>query len=132
IAVEDDDPGVPEDLHDLVLLSRFVVVIPQDADDGDAERSRQLAREHARLLRQAVVRQVAAEDQDVSLGAGRGEDRLERALGRLRAVQVTDGGDAHESPGVHSGGIWTGWGSDRGAAEDRDSRGSPPSTERSR
>ena len=109
------DPGLPEDLHDLILLPRLVVVVPEDTHGGDAERGGQLAREHARLLGQPVVRRGRRTRSRTS-GLGRWRRRSmgwKRALRRLGAVQVTDGGDAHRRarasiPAEHR----TGWESD--------------------
>ena len=58
-------PASIEDLPDLVLLARLVVVVAQHGDVGILSCGRQLLDEHLRLLGQAVVGQVAAEDQHV-------------------------------------------------------------------
>ena len=75
-------------------------MVTEDRDDRDAGNRGELAHQHARLLGQAVVRQIAAKEQDVRVRRRRPEYRLERPLGRLRAVKVTDGGDAHCWPDV--------------------------------
>ena len=59
--------------------------------------ARQLAREHARLLGQAVVGEVAGEQQHIGGFRDLREQRLKSALRGLRAVKIANRGDAHDS-----------------------------------
>src|SRR5678815_1008202 len=69
VSVEHCDAGVGEDLPNLVGLPGFVVMIPEYRDTRNAKRRGDVAREHARLFRQAVVGQIATEHEDIrSLG----------------------------------------------------------------
>src|SRR5262249_51242728 len=65
VAVQHGDAGVTHNLRDLLLLAAFKVVIAQHSDQWNLDSAHDLAGEHARLLRQTVIRQVAADCYDV-------------------------------------------------------------------
>ena len=96
VAVEHDDAGVLEDPGDLALLARFEVVVAEDGDDRNLDGGKQLLDEAARLFDQAVVGQVAAEDENVGRLANLGEQRLQRSRRRRAAVvQIAERGDTN-------------------------------------
>ena len=80
IAVEDDHPGVAQDLRDLSRLARFEIVVAEHRGGGDAERG-QLLGQHRRFLGQPVIGEVAAEQCDVRGLADAREQRLKGPLG---------------------------------------------------
>jgi hypothetical protein len=88
LAVQHGRPGIGQDPPHLGLLPRLVLVVAQHGDDGHLHRRGQLLGEHPGLRGEAVVREIAAEDEDVGLLGHRPEERLERALRGLAAVEV--------------------------------------------
>jgi len=80
-------------------LSGFVIVIAQDADDRNFNARFDLAREKLGFLRQAVVRQVTTEQQDVSGLANLREEGTQRSLVRSGKVQVAESSNTHH--GAH-------------------------------
>ena len=96
VAVQHLDAALAEDPGHLVLLAGLEVVIAEDRHDRHADAA-QLADQDVGLLGQAVVAQVAAEDQDVGMLGDGGEDRLQRALRVLRAVDVANRRQPHRS-----------------------------------
>src|SRR6266852_2777133 len=74
--IEHGDAAVDENLPDLVGLAAFVVVVAEDRDDRDLHRSRELADEHACLIGQSVVREIAAQQQHIRRRADLTEERM--------------------------------------------------------
>ncbi len=87
IAVEHDESGIDENLPHLVRLSRFEIVVAEHRCHRYADRA-ELACEHARLVWQSVIRQIARDQQHVGGVADAGEQMLKSALRRFGAVQV--------------------------------------------
>ena len=71
------------------LFGRLDVVIAQDRDDRYSHGA-ELARQHERFFREAVVREVAGDQQQIRGFSDPGEQGLERTLRRLGAVKVRD------------------------------------------
>ena len=80
--------------RDLLGLVRLVVVVPEHGHDRDLHAGREVAREHARLLRQPVVGEVAGHDEDIRPVGDLAEERLQHPLGLLAVVHVAHGGDS--------------------------------------
>ena len=93
-AIEHGHAGVGQDLHNVLRLARFEIVIAQDADGRDAKRRRDFFGQDLRFLDQAVVGEIAAKKENVGLRRYGGEKRLQTLLPRLLDVNVGDGGDA--------------------------------------
>src|SRR5262249_17832888 len=100
-AVDDDaatfehrDAGVLEDLGDLVLGVRVVVVVTEYRDHGYGQPA-ELRRHAARLVTGAVPGQVTGEQQHVGLVPDGLECRAEPAQHVPVEVDVTDRGDPH-------------------------------------
>src|SRR5690606_25797229 len=84
----------------LVDALALVVVVPENGEDRDVDRA-ELPRDDRGLLRPAVGRQVAAEDEDVGLAVHAG-DEFREALWRPGVeVQVADGRDSDLSLAGH-------------------------------
>ena len=96
IPIEDVHAGLPEDGADVVGFPGFQIVVAQDGEDGHPH-DRQFFGEDVSLLGQTVVRQISAENEDVSPIGDTRKPGLKRSLRVLRAVQVTDGSDSHPS-----------------------------------
>ncbi len=64
-AVQQVDAGLGEDFLNLSDCVTVVVVISEDADDRNLDAVDQLARELRRFLWQAVISEVARQDQNV-------------------------------------------------------------------
>ena len=96
VAVEHRHAGRFEDVAHLVLFARLEIVVAQHADHRDVDRA-QLPRQDLRLLGQAVIGQVAAQQQHVRRLGRLGQQRLQLALHRLGAMQVGQGADAHHA-----------------------------------
>ena len=92
LAIEHGDAGLGQNLADLVLPARFVVVIAEHGDDGHLDGRRQLARENPRFVGQPVVGEVAAEHQDVGGAGDLGKQRLKSTLRVPRDVDVSHRG----------------------------------------
>jgi hypothetical protein len=92
LAVEHFDAGRREDFADFDVLAGFVVVIAEHADDGNVDHCGQLAHEDVGFLGKSVIREVAAQQEDVRLIVDGSEQRLQRTLRRLFDMQVADGG----------------------------------------
>jgi hypothetical protein len=71
-------------------------VIAEDGNSRHAQR-RQLTGEHPRLLRQAVIGEVPGEQHYLGGFGHLSEQRLKGPLRSLRAVDVSDRGDAYDS-----------------------------------
>jgi hypothetical protein len=91
-AVKHRHTGVDENLPDLVLLARLVIVIPEDCDDRNLDCGRELTGEDARFVRQAVIGEIAAQRQHIRAAADLGEKGLESALRVPRDVNVANRG----------------------------------------
>ena len=73
------------------------IVIAEDADGRNLERADDLLGQRARFFRQAKIRQVTGEDQDVGNFRDLGEERLQRPLGaRAAEVKISDCRDTYE------------------------------------
>ncbi len=94
VAVEQLHAGLDKDASDRVFGAALVVVVAQNANHRDAH-DRQLLREHARLVFEPVVRQVAAEQEHVCRSVRLSEQWRELTAGRLATVEIPDGSDAH-------------------------------------
>ncbi len=97
IAVEDDNSGVGEDLADLIGLARFEIVIPQHRGHWHPQRGH-FPGEHARLIGQAIVGQVARDQQDVGRLRNPRKERLKSALRGPGAMRITHRRDTHHVP----------------------------------
>ena len=64
VAIERDDAGVEQDLAQFVLLVRFEVVVSENGDCRNLQRLK-LARQRARFIGQAVIGEIAWQDEDV-------------------------------------------------------------------
>ena len=98
VTVENGQAGIGQNPAHLILLARLEIVIAEHGDGGNPER-RQLAGQHRRLFRQAVVGEVAGDQQDVGRLRNSGEERKKCSSRALRAVQIADGSHtdtAHE------------------------------------
>ena len=104
LAIEHDPTSPGEDLPDLVLLVRLVIVIPQDGDDRRLHPLRDFLHQRRRLFDKTVVGQVAAEKQHVGLLGNLGEERLERPRRGLCAMQVADRRNPHNVDFTRIGG----------------------------
>jgi hypothetical protein len=85
VAVEDDNARVGEDLADFYLLVGLHIMVSKHSHGWNPER-RQLAREHACLVRQTIVGQIAGEQHHVSRLGNLREQRLKDPVGRPGAV----------------------------------------------
>jgi hypothetical protein len=94
-AIEHGDPGVGQNPANLILLAALVIVVSKHGDHRNLDRRRQLARQNARFLRQAVVGEIAAQHEHVGGGIDLAEYRLEGPLGRLRDMNIAEGGNPH-------------------------------------
>jgi hypothetical protein len=79
-------PG--EDLVHNVLSPGFVIVISQDRDDRQLAENAERFGEEACFLGQAILGQVAAQQEYVSALGYLRKERLQAALGRFREVRV--------------------------------------------
>ena len=79
-AVEHGHAGVGEDLADFLRLAPFVVMVSEHGDHRNFHRRGQLARQDPRLIRKAVVGEVAAQHQHVGGVADLAEQWLKRTL----------------------------------------------------
>ena len=91
VAVEQDHPDVDENLLHLVRITRFEVVVAEHGHHRDPHRLLERGRDDARLFRQPVVGDVAAENEHVRRGRRRREHRLQPRVPGARDVRVTDG-----------------------------------------
>jgi hypothetical protein len=80
LAVENRHACIDEDLTDLVLLSAFVVVVPEHGNDWNLHRRAELASENARFVRQPVIGKVATQHQNIGVVADLREHLLELTL----------------------------------------------------
>jgi hypothetical protein len=88
LAVEHVHPAVLEHTAYLVLLSRVVVVVPEDRDDRSVEARARIG-EHSSLLGQPVRRQVAGEQHQVGL-SGQGTEAAREPLAKLlRGMEIS-------------------------------------------
>jgi len=94
IAVQDADPALLKHGLDLLRLARLEVVIAEDTDDRHAHRGVDLAGEALGLFGQAMIREVAAQQQHVALPGGLGEHLAHSRLRELGVVQVRDRSEA--------------------------------------
>src|SRR5581483_11898799 len=97
VTVEHGDAGVREDVADLFRFARLDIVVAEDCGDRYAHR-RELTREDLRFLGQSVVGEIARKEQHIGDVGDACKYRLERALGRFRAVQIGQRGYAHSAP----------------------------------
>ena len=58
--VEDTHAGVAQDLGNLILPSGFIVVVPQNGNDGNLQGRGDLTAEDAGLVRSAVIGEISA------------------------------------------------------------------------
>jgi hypothetical protein len=100
-ALEHRDPGSGEQLDDLSLPVRVVVVVPEHRDDRRLHGARDIG-EHLRLLWQPVRRQIAGEQDHVGIGVDLLECGLDVATGLLAAVDVRRSSNP-DSSGAHAG-----------------------------
>src|SRR5947207_4344018 len=100
VTIEELHAGLSEDRLDLLRLTGFVVVIPENPHDWNPLGRAELLDEHAGLLREAVVCQVPAQDENVRRSPHGGKERLEGAARGLLAVEITDRGDLHPVPPI--------------------------------
>ena len=92
-AVDDVDPTFLERGDHLVAAVGVPVVVAEDGQDRDVERTAGLGQD-GRLLRLAVGGQIAGQQDHVdALGGGRERGGERAAIGGLAAVDVTRGGD---------------------------------------
>jgi hypothetical protein len=102
LAFENGDARALEHGAHLVLPVRVVVVIAQDRY-GRHRQIPQLAGEHLRLRRIAVLREVTGDEQDVGVAIDPFQARPERARGVLSEMDVAGGGDPdHVAPSMRS------------------------------
>src|SRR5690606_213676 len=92
VAVQDVDAPVLEDRDQLVRLAALVIVIPEDRDDRDLDPGER-ADDLPHLVGPALVRQVAAEREDVRAPAEAREELDQFALRGAAGVKVADRGD---------------------------------------
>ncbi len=76
-------------------------MVAEDPDDRHADRLLELARQPLRLLRQPMIRQVAAQQHDVAVASRLDQRLAQRRLRRAAEVQIGQGGDAHDSISPH-------------------------------
>ena len=106
IAVEYLHARVAQHVHQLSRLAGFEIVIAEHGRRRHPQRG-QLLREHGGLLGQAVIGEIAGEHGNISGLVHAGEERLERALRRLGAMEVGQRGHTndrrcHGHPGFKS------------------------------
>jgi hypothetical protein len=89
VSVEHAHAGLAENRAYLLGVTRLEVVVAEHAEHRHLDAA-QLAGQHARLVGQAIVGEVAAEHEHVGALGGPGEQRLQRALRALAAVHVAD------------------------------------------
>src|SRR4051794_35623172 len=77
-----------------MLLGGLEVVIPQDSENGNPAVGMQIFREDVCLFREAVIGEIAAEEEDICSMRGLGEKLGALALGTARIVDVAGGGNA--------------------------------------
>src|SRR6266511_3357496 len=80
IAIEHLNAGLGEDTLHLLGLSRLIVVVPQHRNDWNLQGRYDLLRQNLRLLREAVIGEIAAQQEDVSAVVNRGKQRLQCTL----------------------------------------------------
>jgi hypothetical protein len=82
----------------------MIIVIPEDAHDRHADAATEFPRQLTGFLWQTIIREVAAEDQDVGLEPAEcGDQGLQRAAGVLAVVKVADG---RQPNGVSTADFW--------------------------
>ena len=101
VALEHADAGVLEHGDHLVAAIRVIVVVAEHRVDRQLERTARVG-EHGRLLGLAVRRQVAREQHDVRVPLQRRERVRDPLAQRLRAVDVSSGGNTDHRLGACS------------------------------
>jgi hypothetical protein len=91
--VEHLGAAVEQDLENLRLLARFVLVVSEHGQDRDLRRREVLDKE-PRLVREPVVGDVPAQEQHVGPLPDLGEEGLHRSLRAGAVVDVAEGRDA--------------------------------------
>ena len=101
-AIQHDHTSIIHHLPDRLGMTGFEVVIPEQRAPESA-RAREIGRKQLGFLREAVIRQVAANKQDVGFARYLGEHLLHFALRMLSVVDVGGCCDAHVTKTVLDG-----------------------------
>jgi hypothetical protein len=90
LAVEHFHTRLGEDPADLHMLARLVVVITEHSDYRNGDGSGQLSGQNMCFLRQAIVGEITAQQENIRLAVYGGQQRLQRTLRGLFDMQVAD------------------------------------------
>ena len=95
VAVQHLRPGLRENLADLGGFVRLEIVIAEHGHDRDMH-LRQFVGEDSGFLREAGVREISSQQEQVGRFRGLGEERMEGTSGSLGAVQVSHRGNTYK------------------------------------
>ncbi len=92
LAIQNPYSDVGENATDDLMLARLIVVVSEHSDNRDPHGSLEFVRQDHRLFLQSVVRQIAAQQEDVRLFVDVSQQRLQLTLRGLLYVQIADCG----------------------------------------
>ena len=100
VAVEDLHAGVAEDLRDLFVLPRLVVVVSENGEHRHLHHG-ELFGENVRFFGKAVVGEITAEEEQIGASLELREERSQMAGEVLGAVEIADRSDTDRSRLAH-------------------------------
>lgn len=101
LAIEHAHSRTGKNAHDLIRFSRFVIMVAEHRNDRNP-RCGQAVDQHMRLFRQAVISQIAAQDQHICVLRRMLKERAQVASRVFRAMQIANRRQPNFFLGNHS------------------------------